>query len=57
VLGVGQLLETSRAAIGQGMVSLIDRLPSPERLAPVTAPAGGMLLVLLMVLIAGMLLA
>jgi len=57
VLGVGQLLEISRAAIGQGMVSLIDRLPSPERLAPVTAPAGGMLLVLLMVLIAGMLLA
>lgn len=57
MLAIGRLLEAARAAIGQGGVRILDRLPSPERLAPVAAPAGAMLLVLVAVLVAALLLA
>jgi hypothetical protein len=51
------VLVAGRAAAATALFDLLDRLPSPERLAPVAAPAGAMLLVLVAVLVAALLLA
>jgi multicomponent Na+:H+ antiporter subunit D len=56
-LAAERVLVAGRAAAATALFDLLDRLPSPERLAPVAAPAGAMLLVLVAVLVAALLLA